>query len=123
MGDASFASSNKAVFKDTTTALVTLQDTTVAGGSFMDAAQSELTAANWPGSNTPYAATFSTTIFRTRIGRESVGAGDNSTIAHLFVSEVAASASITPPVGGGVLASIAGRMDLGMPVPSAVRIQ
>lgn len=64
-----------------------------AGAKWKDSTNTSYTAANWISSNTPYAATFSTTILRL------VPANTSACIAHLYVSAA----------GGGGPAFIAGR--------------
>jgi hypothetical protein len=81
MGDASNAQTTS--FADV--------DANVETGHFLDASGTEhLTEAAWVSSNTPVARTFTTTIFRTRIGASvSTGGGSSSCIATVYIEEAA----------------------------------
>jgi hypothetical protein len=89
-GDDSYTGNVAFDLYDTTTKLVSLSTgTTSAASKWKDATNTEYSAAAWPGSNSPYAATFASTIMRVR----AVGTGQ--VIAHIYVE---AGSSSTRPV-------------------------
>lgn len=93
IGDGSYAKTSQQVAViDTTTSLGNLFSgvNTGASNSFADATGSVYTAANWPGSNTAASKTFSTTIFRLRLGNGTNG----TTIAHAYVESGATSTPV-----------------------------
>lgn len=98
-GDATNASTNQVTeLYDTTTLLQTLvNDASIASGSFVDATNTEYTAANFIGASTLYAATFSTTIAR---WRPAVGGGVDK-IASLWIEAAGGGVTNNPLFIGG----------------------
>lgn len=80
-GDATYANNCAWDLQDTSTLLTSLTTgATTVGGRWKDATNTQYTAANWVSSNTPYAATFSTTIMRV------VSTNNSASISHLHVA-------------------------------------
>ena len=89
-GDASSSrATGFAEVRDDTTVLVTIDHASgfTSGANFRDATDVELSAANWPGSNTLATVTFATTILRLAIGKYNPGSLDGW-IAHLYIEQV-----------------------------------
>lgn len=97
MGDAGGnAKSNYVVVKDNTTALITFAPlATLSTPTFGDAAGNTYTAANWTTSQTSVSKTFATTTFNLVLGSGLTPDGTDSSIDHIFISQVAS----TPFVG------------------------
>src|SRR3990167_1659493 len=80
--------------KDDTTVLTTIDDSDgTAIANFDDATGVNRTAANWPGGNLPYSATFSSTICRFVIGTLT-DLGGNTTRTHVSIVSVSGGLSI-----------------------------
>ena len=74
-------------FRDGTTAFATIDKTeTIAQDNYYDATGTKYSEANWPGSETAISHTFSSTILRVAVSRDSSGSS-NSVITHLRVVE------------------------------------
>lgn len=71
--------------------LATFTDASIAGNSFLDAGNTERTAANWPGSNTEITVTFTGTVATLYLPAN--GAGINSYITSLSLEQVAVAAA------------------------------
>ena len=84
-GDASAVAATKVELFDTTSSLGVLASagaSAIASGSFRDATNTEYSAANWPGSNSPSGPhSFSTTICRFALG----GTANFDILAHVYV--------------------------------------
>jgi hypothetical protein len=105
-GEAGYANGCKVELFDTSTSKgVLCNANTGAANSFLDATGTIYTAANWPGSNTYFQATFSTTILRFRNGAATFW----SPLAHVYVESavVTTPISVAPPAdswaGGEIL--------------------
>ena len=85
-GDDAANQQNKVELFDTSSSLGVLCDQQTVVGSFADATDVELTAANWPGSNASATDTFTTTICRYRLGGQA--GGGNGVFAHVYVEAV-----------------------------------
>lgn len=97
MGDEGFAQGYQyCQFLDDTTVKRTIDDTGgTAAANFDDATGVNRALADWPGSNVADSQTFSTTTFYLRVGSPSAQS-NSTTIAHLFLSEVAGGSTILP---------------------------
>lgn len=112
MGDAGGnAQENYITVSDNATPLITFSPlNTLATPTFGDAAGATYTSAAWPGSETAVTKTFATTTLNLQIGG-TVSLGTNSTITHLFISQVSAastSGSVTTTPGTGSISTTAG---------------
>lgn len=67
-GDPSGGQATYAALKDNATTFTTVNDSSIAGGSVVDAAGVEYTDANWPASETAVARTFGSTTFNMVMG-------------------------------------------------------
>lgn len=82
---------------DSATNLISFRpQNTAATPTFGDAVGSTYIAAVWPGSEATVTKTFATTTFKMVLGDVALGAGTNSVISHIFISQVA---TTSPPTG------------------------
>lgn len=88
MGDSSGQQNVRCQLLDGTTVFLDLEGNTITSTNWFDAAQNLRTSeADWVSNNEAIEQTFTTTIFRIRIGAHSAGSG-NSTIAAVHIEEV-----------------------------------
>jgi len=106
------AKTNYIVVNDSGTAKITLSGiATLATPTFGDAIGNTYNAATWPGSQTTTTKTFSTTTFDMIIGMGATPDGTDSSIDHLFISQVSAggaTGSIRTTPGSGVVTTTPG---------------
>lgn len=98
-GDAGFSSATQVELFDSTTSLGVLASGVVAAGSFIDAAGTTYTAANWPANNALVAKTFASTICRVGVGSTS---SSNRVIAHFYIEAAAGVGTTVAPSGAAL---------------------